>query len=117
MISTAIPSAFLTLLVAIVVMGTKALPIGAVPEQAIITLVRDDVVKVDRRFIASWVIAARMRGKVGGAGFVPSAVISTLARCWAALIGMPLADGLAGATLTGWDDVAATAKAGRCNRH
>ena len=101
------------------VMGTKGLPVGAVPEQAIITLMRGDVVHMRCGCAAH--DAMGMGKQIASAALPPAAVIATLAGRRAAAImasrAGAVAGNLASATLTGWDDAATTTKAGWCERH
>lgn len=102
-------------------MGAKGLPVVAVPEQAVIALVWNDMVNVGCECGATGMGTMRMRSEVDGTCLAPFVVITTLGSRWAATImaGLTGAVGgdLAGATLTQWYDGAATAKAGWCNRH
>jgi hypothetical protein len=100
-------------------MGAKGLPVRAVPKQGVIALMGNDVVNVAGRLAAH--DAMRMGKQEGGAGFLPLAGVTTLPGSRATAIMASLAGAVAGllasATLTGRNDLATTAKAGRCDGH
>lgn len=98
---------------------TKRLPIGLVPEQAVIALVRNDMVNGGGWCRAHG--AMGMHGKESRAGFLPFTRIATLTGRGALAV-VPCFAGavlclLTGATLTGRNDAATTAMTWRGDGH
>lgn len=98
---------------------TKRLPIGFVPEKRRVAFVRLNVVDDVRRLIATATFG--IFAKEENALAVPIAVIAALAGAWARGVEPGLALGvafdLAGASLAGRNDVAASAYSWGCGRH
>src|SRR5579863_8821612 len=106
---------------AVVVMRTKALPVGAVPKQALVALMGDHVVNHGRRLIAACIGAARIGREECLTRFLPFIGVAAMMRVWPALVetGFTL---LPAQTLTGADDASlhdfsAGADAWGCKRH
>ncbi|MDR7125551.1 hypothetical protein J2X53_002382 [Pseudorhodobacter sp. 4114] len=91
-------AALLPLLVAIVAGLAQGLPVPTIPEQGIITLMRNDVIHHRRGRAAH--CAVRMTGQEGFARFLPFVVIAALAGTWALGV-MPCIAGAVSGDLTG----------------
>jgi len=68
----------LSLLAAVVAKCAKRLPVGAIPEQAIVATMGDDVINGGRRCATAGPCTAIIDLEKGFTGFAPCVVISTL---------------------------------------